>query len=337
MSKQEDAKRTTQNTKETTRAKSEHRIFHNKTRDEICVCWKPQHKDPLHYNHRDGVAMKSHYQQEYVEHGLKSVGQFRPIDNLKNGKEFYGQTNYAKDYQGYRSAEEQANFNRTNNVINKVLKDQNYNYDHLHYTTSLPTLAEQGNGQNGLTGHYERNVKGGTSKSRDKSPGNNYVDRNLAEHYAKPAKFIKQRDAPLNNGEFQKDSEYTARYRAMKRDNSAQGRINYDNLHVYSGPLNTNQTMYQMEHTAKSPSKVKNDHLYDLNKRTNQLTYAQFMPKDNFGQGTEYQRHYYAKMMANDDCPISELPSLRESQKRMPKHMHYDYYGNDWKPEKLNY
>lgn len=337
MNKQEEANLTKQNLKETNRPKSEHRVYHNHTRDEICVCWKPQHKDPIHYNHRDGPVVKSHYQQEYVEHGLKQVDQFRPIDNLKNGKEFYGQTNYAKDFQPYRSPDEQANFNRTNNAINKVLKDQNYNYDHLGYTTSLPTLTDLAHGRNGTTGPQGRNLKGETSRSREKSPGNNYVDRNLAEYYPKPAKFIKQRDAPLEGGEFQKNSEYTARYRPMKRDNSAQGRINYDNLHVYSGPLNTTQTVYQMEHTPKSPSKVKNDRLNELNKRTNQLTYAQFMPKDNFGEGTEYQRHYYAKQMANDDCPISELPSLRDSQKRMPKHMHYDYYGNDWKPERLNF
>lgn len=310
--------------------------FDNRCRHQICTCYKPSHKCPIDYN-KQGYIPPSHYQAEYVKHSPMHVEAIRPIDNLKNGKEFFDGTIYQREYKPKKTQSELAHENAKNQELNKILRGQNYNNDHLKYTTSLPTA-------DGIDGTY--------------------AERNLAQNYPKPAKFVIPKAEKLDNKLLQKETEYGREYKPLKRDYSGNLRINYDNLTTYNGPTKPAITTYQAEHYGRDggryggrdggrdggkvangnygggqyrddPAKVANDHLAELNKRNNQLTYAQFLPKDNYGKSTEYTRNYEGKTQAYHDCPINEMPSMTDSQKRMPAHMYYDCQSAKWRKERV--
>lgn len=280
--------------------------FDNKCRHQICTCYKPSHKCPIDYN-KPGYLPPSHYQQEFVKRDGVHVEAIRPVDNLHNGKEFFEGTVYQREYHPHRTDVDLARQAQADQRLNTALKATNYGQDHLGYTTSLPT----GNSLKGT-----------------------YAERNLGENYPKPAKFVIPRSEVVDKKAMQKESEYGREFRPPKRDNSANTRINYDNLHVGGGPANPPVTTYQAEHVARDPSKIVNDHMADLNKRNNQLTYAQFLPKDNYGKQTEYSRKYDGKKPVYGDCPISDLPSLTSSQKRLPEHMYFNCQEAKWKASK---
>lgn len=291
------------------RPKSSNFAHHNnKCRHQICTCHLPSHKCPIDFN-REGHLPPSHYQQEYVKHEIGYVQQLRPIDNLKNGKEFFDGTQYQREYKPYKNQAELHDQNERNKLINQAFKANNYNHDHLGYITSLPQNPHKVQAT--------------------------YTERNLEDHYEKPGKFMHQKVEKLPKGEFQKESEYGHKYKPTGRDYSGDIKVNYDNLHVYHGPLNGNNTTYRAEHVPKEPTKKINDHLFDLNKRNNNLTYGQFLPKDNFGNGTEYHRNYYEKKAVYGHCDIHDLPSLTQSQKRMPKHLYYNDHDEKWIPERV--
>lgn len=281
--------------------------FDNKCRHQICTCYKASHKCPIDYN-KQGYVPPSHYQAEYVKRDLQHVDAIRPVDNLKNGKEFFDGTVYQREYKAYKTPEEMAAFNARNNEINNTLRSQNLKNDHLGYTTSLP-------GADGLKGTY--------------------AERNLEANYPKPAKFVIPKAETIASKPLQKESEYGREYKPLKRDYSANLRVNYDNLHTYDGPLNPAMTTYQAEHFAKDPTKLTNDHIANLNKRNNQLTYAQFLPKDNYGKNTEYMNKYEGKTAVYHDCPINDLPSITDSQKRMANHLYYDCQSARWRKERV--
>jgi hypothetical protein len=278
--------------------------FDNKCRHQICTCYKPSHKCPIDFN-KPGHTPPSHYQAEYVKRDPLAVEPVRPHDNLKTGKEFFDGTVYQREYKAYRTPEDLAAQNAVNNQINHTLKSHNYNQDHLGFTTSLPTPDR-------------------------------VVDRGLTENYPKPAKFVIPRAEKIEGKPLQKDTEYTREFKPLRRDHSANSRINYDNLTVYHGPTANYTTTYNAEHIPKDNPKATNDHIADLNRKNNQLTYAQFLPKDNYGNKTEYMRKYEGKSPGRTpDCPIYDLPPLTHSQQRLPNHMYFDCQSSKWKKEKV--
>lgn len=279
--------------------------FDSKCRHQICTCYKPSHKCPIDYN-RPGHLPPSHYQQEFVGREGAPVEPVRPVDNLRNGKEFFDGTVYQREFHPHRTDVDLARQAKADQRLNSALKATNYGQDHLGYTTSLPTA--------------------------DALPGT-YADRNLADNYPKPAKFVVPRAEALEKKALQKESEYGREFRPPRRDHSTNARVNYDNLRV-GGPSTPPLTTYQAEHVAKGPSKAVNDHMAELNRRNNQLTYAQFLPKDNYGQQTEYRRKFEGKTAVHGDCPISDLPSMTASQKRLPEHMYYNCQEAKWRPNK---
>lgn len=281
--------------------------FDSKCRHQICTCYKPSHKCPIDFI-KPGHTPPSHYQAEYVKRDPLTVEPIRPIDNLKTGKEFFDGTNYQREFKAYKTPDELATQNAINNKINHTLKSHNYNEDHLGFTTSLP-MADR--------------LHGTTAD-------------NLANNYPKPAKFVQPRTEKIDGKPLQKDTEYTREYKNTKRDHSAQPRVNYDNLTVYNGPTAQYTTTNKSEFVARTPPKVANDQIAELNKRNNQLTYAQFMPKDNYGSKTEYKRQYEGKSPGRvPDCPINDMPNPTMSQQRLPTHLYYDCQSAKWRKEKV--
>ena len=288
------------------RAKSSNTNLNNKCRHEICTCYKPSHKCPIDYN-KEGITPPTVYQQEYIPHKGQTLQQIRPIDNLKNGKAFFDGTNYQREFKVHQTETELNTNRQINKTLNQTLKAENYTQDHIGFAAM--------NTPHKLNGTY--------------------FERNLGDNYEKPAKFMHAKVEQLEKKPFQKESEYIDKYKPMKRDYSANSKINYDNLHVYSGPSGPVNTTYQHEHVIREGTKKANDHLSDLNKRNNHLTYAQFLPKDNYGNGTEYHRNYEGKVQTIFDCPINDLPSLRNSEKRLAKHLFYDSKEAKWRTEKV--
>lgn len=279
--------------------------FDSKCRHQICTCYKPSHKCPIDFN-KPGHLPPSHYQAEFVKRDPLQVEQVRPTDNLKTGKEFFDGTQYQREYKAYKTADELAAQNAINNKINHTLKTHNYHEDHLGFTTSLPT-PEPMSSATGV----------------------------LGEHYPKPAKFVYPRVEKTDGKPLQKDTEYTREYKKPKRDLSATPRINYDNLTIYNGPHANFTTTYKEEHVPRAPPKVVNDKIADLNKRNNQLTYAQFLPKEQFPGKTEYGREYPGKSPGRiPECPIEHLPNPTGSQMRLPNHLYYDCQAAKWRKEK---
>lgn len=287
------------------RSKSNNANLNNKCRHEICTCYKPSHKCPIDYN-KEGTTPPTNYQQEFVQHKGQTVQQYRPVDNLKNGKAFFDGTNYQREFKTHQTETELATNRQINNNLNQTLKAENYTQDHISFGVNLPHKLN------------------GT-----------YTERNLAENYEKPAKFMHQKVEQLEKKPLQKESEYLDKFKPMKRDYSGNLKINYDNLHVYSGPSGPVNTTYQQEHIIREGTKRTNDHLFELNKKNNDLTYAQFLPKDNYGNGTEYNRTYEGKVNTIQGCPINDLPSLKDDEKRLAKHLFYDSKQAKWKTEKV--
>ena len=270
--------------------------------DVICTCNDPRLACPI-ISHRKGILPPSTYRQDFA--GPKNnahLAQFRPVDNLKTGEVFFDKTIYQQDYHAHDVDRLEQNFQQNTRLHMKFTEE---NLDaHIKDTLYLPGEKTE-----------QRKVRG------------------EVEYYEKPVKFIHTPEKhQKNKHEFQRDTEYTRMFKGLKRDNSADIRMNYDNLRTYPNMVQNAKTEYQDKIVARrndpSPSKA----LYELNKRTNQ--YTQPMLPDHFAKPqSEYDGNY--KGYTYGKKPNSTgIPPIPEQFQHLADYLYFDDVDGFWKIKK---
>jgi hypothetical protein len=270
--------------------------------DLICTCNDPRLTCPV-ISHRKGVVPPSTYRQDFSAPKNKShFPQFRPVDNLKTGDVFYDKTIYQQDYQAQNIDQLERNYQQ-NNRMHVKFTEENLGA-HIKETLYLPGEKVE-----------ERVVK------------------REAEFYQKPAKFIHTPEKyHKNKYEFQKDTEYTRMFKGLKRDNSADIRLNYDNLRTYPNLIVNAKTEYQDKIVARRNDPSPNRTLYELNKKANQFT--QPMLPDHFAKPeSEYHGNFrgfnYVKKQN-----FKGTPPIPEQFRHLSEYLYYDEVEGYWKLKK---
>lgn len=268
----------------------------------ICTCNDPRLTCPI-ISHRKGTLPPSTYRQDFAApKNNNHFPQFRPVDNLKTGDVFFDKTIYQQDYQAHNLDRLEKNYQQ-NTRLHTKFTEENLGA-HIKDTLYLPGEKME-----------ERNV------------------RKEVEYYEKPAKFIHTPEKHNKNKyEFQRDTEYTRMFKGLKRDNSADIRLNYDNLRTYPNLVTNAKTEYQDKIVARrndpSPSRA----LYELNKRANQYTHP--MLPDYFAKPeSEYDGNYRGFNYVKKPNPKG-IPPIPEQFQHLAEYLYFDEVDGYWKIKK---
>ena len=287
---------------------------HERCIDQICTCHRPEHRCPVNF-HREGKTPASNYQADFVAHSpAKAPPKHRPLDNLRTGDAFFGNTVYQQEFRAPQRPD----------LLAQTADNQKRYQD---------TFANHN-----LKSHIKDLVR----------PGPKEAARPLAaqtEGFTKPSGWVRPKDRVLANAPMQAQTEYSRGFRRPDADNAynatnntlAQAnnvRLHGNNLRTFPDPVYHPESAYRQAHGSKSPSNNKqqtNDRLYQINKLNNQTT-AVLNNHENFGKQTEYGRNFQPLPTTRvKQCSLFNMPTVPADLMNKPNHVAYDGYNKTWK------
>lgn len=285
---------------------------------QVCTCQKPEHKCPINYIHKNFNGI-TNYQREYIPHKLERNSQYRMRDNLKSKKKFMNGTEYQNAYKNRK------NKNDKHKNHDKEVKEMIYHNNAKSHIKDL-----MGRNKRNKYSNSERNYE--RVKSANNRPLNNYQQDQ--SHFYQPSKFVKPEKRKLQRKKMETKTAYQKDYQGYKPSKKNYSKINYDNLIVGNPDFRfKGTTEYRDKH--KSPqnytkkNKNDNDNMYKMIRNANNMTHAIHGDYKNKGK-TEYQRNYTEKKVKLHNCPMNDLPKVREDLKNMPNHVYFHKSKRDW-------